>query len=343
MTKENKYQIVELTKDTDDKVWQMRLDFYNQHKRPHEVKYDLLLEFKQKELKNLESLNSYFSCLVLDPENTIASFTANVAGEDAVNQKISASLTLKQDCANRNLFETILKSLRDKIQFELPVSIYTNRVLDQELCHGFNLTADLIADTCLLKREDLDYQVLKEWQEAAEKLNPDLRMCFYPELPEDLFDEYAALFTELENDMPGAENSVPFKITGKFAREVQERAKVNGTLFYRYLAFNAKNQLIAKSNVRLPKRTIEYPYQFMTGVKKEYRGRMIGKWLKSVMYPKIFTDFPEVKGIVSEMRPENAPIKNMNSQIGYKKIGEFCIYLMNKEDFNKWRTNHEIL
>lgn len=339
---ENNYKIIELTKDTDDKFWQMRVDYILANKKPHEDAYKDIVTYQKRVEEIKAEKESYSSSIVLVNDQIVASIVVQVSPDNNKNDEIYLSITLPSTELDTNLLKSALSYTRKRITDDYPVTIAINSLLTPEIRSDFKLKVKTDVDVCLLKRKNLNYALLKEWQQSAEKTNPDLRLEMFTELPESLIDEYSALFTRLLNDMPQPEVPTLYNITGDDTRKGQLANLKDENIIYRLLAFNQENVIVAKSNVRIVKKVAEYPYQFMTGVDAKYRGRGIGSWFKSIMYPMIFEKHPEVKGIISEMRPENKYIQDINALIGYEKIGERGEYVMNKEDFTEWRKN-EIL
>jgi len=338
---ENDYKIIELNKDTDDKFWQMRFDFYNLYKKPNESEFADLEEYKQKFLGEIEKDSTYFHCLVFSNKIHTANFSVYVEKIEEVEKiedkesQIVLTLMNQSQSIDQELWENILDFIKIKIKDQLPLAVNTNFLLDQKMRSIFNLKTKGDVDICILKRENMNYDLLKEWRERAEKQNPDLKLDLVTELPDESIDEFAALFTEFLNDMPKTEIPTIYNVAGNKIRRGQKSNQEAGNIIYRLLAFNKKNRMVGTSNVIIIKKSNKYPYQFMTGVKKELRGQAIGKWFKAVMYPMIFEKHPEVNGIVTEMFPCNKYIQNINSQIGFEKIGERGEYLMSKENFNK--------
>ncbi len=58
--------------------------------------------------------------------------------------------------------------------------------------------------------------------------------------------------------------------------------------------------------------------QLLTGVKKEYRGRGVGKWLKADMLLYIRDNFSETKYIQTDNAISNAPMISINDRMGFK-------------------------
>jgi len=334
------YKIIELTKDIDDKFWQMRIDYILANKKPHEDAYKDLETYKKRVEEIKVEKESYSSSIVLVNDQIVASIVVQVSPDYDKNDEIYLSITLQSTELDTNLLKSALSYTRERIAGDYPVTIAINSLLTPEIRSEFKLKVKLDLDVCLLRREKMNFPLLQEWQATAEKNNSDIRLEMFTQLPEEIIEEYSDLFTKLLKDIPPPEVPTLYNITGDDTRKGQLANLKDENIIYRLLAFNQENVMVAKSNVRIVKKVPEYPYQFMTGVDAKYRGRGIGSWFKSVMYPMIFEKHPEVKGIISEMRPENKYIQDINALIGYEKIGERGEYVMSKEDFNKLKMEN---
>ncbi len=62
--------------------------------------------------------------------------------------------------------------------------------------------------------------------------------------------------------------------------------------------------------------------QGMTGVKEEYRGRGLGKWLKAAMLLKVREEFPQVKVVSTRNASSNAAMLSINDRLGSRSHKE---------------------
>lgn len=80
-----------------------------------------------------------------------------------------------------------------------------------------------------------------------------------------------------------------------------------------------------------------FPYQFMIGVKRSYRGRSLGKWLYASMYKRLFENVDFEKVLVCH-HPDNIPAINISNWIGYKFNYLETIHVLYKQPFAKNET-----
>lgn len=185
--------------------------------------------------------------------------------------------------------------------------------------------------TSELKISEAKRSIIDEWCQSSRKKFDRFRIEFYTDLPKELLDEFCSVFTTLLNDMPANSQLGDFNITPGQVWENQENGKKNKWASYRYLVFNEKNQLIAKTNVAIIKTDPPKMTQYMTGVLKEYRGLGISKWLKAEMFQKLVKDFPTLEKITTATHPNNHPSRELSKKMGYKKTGEIKEYLVERK------------
>ncbi len=187
-----------------------------------------------------------------------------------------------------------------------------------------------ISESFELYIKDAKTDIINHWYENSQEKFKHLRMEFYDELPDELIQEYADVFTELLFDMPPNSELGDYHITAKQIKENQEIGKKANQCSYRYLIFNEEDKLIAKTNIFINKNDPKAVYQYMTGVLRDYRRQGLSKWLKSAMFKKITSDFPELEKIDTTTHPENHASREMSRHMGFQKTGAQKEYLIPK-------------
>ena len=331
----NNYQIIELTAETADKYWQLRYECFTQHRRPTDINYSDSQHCRERLLANREE-RKLFCFMVFSSDELQAIFGFRTGLEEG-QPHLYSQITCVQNQCSGELLSAILSFLNNRESEEYTVHIKINARLEEQQISRFRLKTRVAISTFLANRNDICFNPLNQWRQDAEKQNTGLRIEFHTELPEVVIDEYAEIFNSFWADLPTIDVSLAKNITAEDLRQEQISHQEKGNLVYRWLVFNEENRLVAQTYLEIYKVAPEYIYQCMTGVIKEYRGRGIGKWLKSIMYPMILEKHPEIKGIVTDMQESNSYIQNINRQIGFQPINVGGEYIMNREEFAKWR------
>ncbi len=72
-------------------------------------------------------------------------------------------------------------------------------------------------------------------------------------------------------------------------------------------------------------------YQNMTGIRKQFRGRGLGSWLKVSMIQLLLDKHSEVSIVKTAIHPRNASSQRLNRQLGFRKVGTYKEYIITKE------------
>lgn len=200
---------------------------------------------------------------------------------------------------------------------ELSVVTYNNEL--QQTIEKYTHKVALRGNYYTLNKSEIDVSTLSKYIAEQEIKNSDLSIRFTDIISEDLIEDYCNLFMETMEDMTDVKEDgyVQFIITPEKQRQINESNKKRNLSHFCYMIFNSNNELVAKSNVSVNNSDPRFPYQFMIGVKRPYRGRNLGKWLYASMYKRLFETINFEKALVCH-HPDNAPAINVSKWIGYK-------------------------
>ncbi len=200
---------------------------------------------------------------------------------------------------------------------ELSVVTYNNEL--HQTIEKYTHKVALRGNYYTLNKSEIDVSMLSKYIAEQEIKNSDLSIRFTDIISEDLIEDYCNLFMETMEDMTDVKEDgyVQFIITPEKQRQINESNKKRNLSHFCYMIFNSNNDLVAKSNVSVNNSVPRFPYQFMIGVKRPYRGRNLGKWLYASMYKRLFETINFEKALVCH-HPDNAPAINVSKWIGYK-------------------------
>jgi GNAT superfamily N-acetyltransferase len=167
--------------------------------------------------------------------------------------------------------------------------------------------------------QNINWPELEHWLAQAQKKAPNVRFETVSLIPEDNIEEYSALYTEVINDSPFGTLSRRTKETPESLCQQHaaflEMGISNITVFSR----EESGAISGLTNIIYdPAR----PYKIMqglTGVKKEYRGRELGKILKIKMLFHIRKHHIHAKYIETETSCKNEGMLKINHALGFRK------------------------
>ena len=191
-----------------------------------------------------------------------------------------------------------------------------------------------------LKFDDIDWEMVNEWVNEGPKRSPGTDMKLFTSIHDDIIDEFAKVFTETLNQQPLGDldiNDIIF--TPESIREDEKQMSSLGRTKLTYLTVESDGKISGLTVMLYRSDRKTMVKQLLTGVKQEYRGRGIGKWLKAAMLLKTKEDYPEVKIVTTDIATENKPMLSINDRLGYKIHKESISAQLKREDLEKYLEN----
>jgi len=235
------------------------------------------------------------------------------------NEQYKLNITLCDLPIDELMLKAINQLVQEKLDQHGEIVVVTYNYELNELINQYNNKASLRANYYTLKKEDIDIDMLNKSIKELEVKNSDLSIKYTDIISEDYIKQYCDLFTETMEDMPDVmeEGYVQYIINPEKQRQVNESNKKRNITHNCYMIFNSNNEMIAKSNVSVNNNDTRFPYQFMIGVKRSYRGRNLGKWLYASMYKRLFETVNFDRVLVCH-HPTNKHAINVSEWVGYK-------------------------
>lgn len=200
---------------------------------------------------------------------------------------------------------------------EIAVVTYNHEL--EALIETYSRKVHLNAGAYTLQKDDVDIDMLSQSIAAYQAKNPDLHMVYTDVISEEHMEQYCNLFMETAADMPDEKEAgyVRYVITPEKRRELNAANIEEDFAHHCCMIFNADNEMIAQSNVSVNNGDPRFPYQFLIGVRRQYRGRSLGKWLYAAMYQRLAEQVAFEKVLVHH-HPENAAAIHVSKWVGYQ-------------------------
>lgn len=248
------------------------------------------------------------------------------SGAGTSDERVLLRLHMKKNIFSLELSRMILSKAREYLidvdHFYLITYTDKQKMLAKNL-HGklYNQTEHYI-----LMKNDIDRDFIRETSDTIAKKNPDLELRFCKMIADDYIHDYCALFRELMQDNPG---DIHEDISIEDIKLYNEKAKQSGGLIYSYLLFDINDNIIGMTNVWITSRSNPVRlYQFMTGIKRDYRGRDLALYMKAVMLIRLLKDFSDFSYIEADNHPDNLHIIDINRRLGYKLKSKYDEYII---------------
>ncbi len=173
-----------------------------------------------------------------------------------------------------------------------------------------------------LYMDEIDWNLMTKWKDEglkrAEKEGISLQM--FKDCPEEIIEEYTTLFTEVINLVPFEDLEwSPSAETPKSRRVREESLRKVDYNWYTLITKEKDGTISGLTEIQQSKHRPHRINQELTGVKPEYRGRGLGKWLKAEMLFFIKKELPETIFIQTGNAEVNAPMLSINEKMGFKR------------------------
>ncbi|MCG3220048.1 MAG: GNAT family N-acetyltransferase [Candidatus Heimdallarchaeota archaeon] len=193
-----------------------------------------------------------------------------------------------------------------------------------------------------LQLEDVDWSMVEQWENEGQEHSPQTSLVQLDSIPEDIIEQFNKVYTEIHNQQPWEDlEEVAIKFSPEFFRHRVRVFKETGALWVVFLTMEEDGKISGLTEMIYGPSFRKLITQELTGVKQEYRGRGLGKWLKAAMLLKIKEDFPEVTTIRTENATTNAPMLYINERLGFKFFRESIEAHITLEKLNQYLKSKE--
>ncbi|MCK5141382.1 MAG: GNAT family N-acetyltransferase, partial [Candidatus Heimdallarchaeota archaeon] len=197
-------------------------------------------------------------------------------------------LDVEKEYRKKGIGSEALKVLIEKAKEDK----YVNTLLvDVNLDSGHKFCKKLGGDVALeaaenrLHIKEVNWSMIEQWKNDGDKIatQEGVSMHFFTECPEDILAEYVDIYTETINQQPLGEVDMEMRVTTESRRLQEEQLKKQGLKWFTKITREKDSKISGLTEFLQIPEMPERIMQLLTGVKKEYRGRGLGKWLKADM------------------------------------------------------------
>ncbi len=224
----------------------------------------------------------------------------------------------KKGIGSKALKVLIEKAKEDKHVDTLLVDV--NLDSGHQFCKKLGGEVALEAAENRLHMEAVNWEMIEKWKSEGDKIaeKEGVTIHSFTDCPEEILKEYVNIYTETINQQPLGEIELEMRVTHESRRMQEEQIKQQGLKWYSKITKEKDGTISGLTEFLQIPEMPERIMQLLTGVKQEYRGRGLGKWLKADMLLFIRDNFPDTKYIQTDNAISNAPMISINDRMGYK-------------------------
>lgn len=187
-----------------------------------------------------------------------------------------------------------------------------------------------------LRISEVPWDMIKEWNTEGEKLLENgVKVLFFEECPENILNEYVAVYKETMNQQPLGDYDGEIAITPESRRLDEKRNKEQGISWFTMATKEKDGKISGMTEMFYHPQVGHKAFQNLTGVQENYRGRGIGKWLKAKMLLWITEKYPDVTYITTGNDTTNKPMLSINDRMGFKEFESGSSYSFKLEELSK--------
>ncbi len=177
--------------------------------------------------------------------------------------------------------------------------------------------------------------MLRTWVEEGPTRASGVTLQEFNILPDDIAEEYMAVYTETMNQQPLGELDFEMRETVESRRVQEKRLDDLGLVWSTLISREADGAISGLTELIYNPTTSHKASQNLTGVKQEYRGRGLGKWLKAELLLRFRERYPTIRYISTGNADANAPMLSINQRMGFKRFKTDKTYTFETEDLIK--------
>lgn len=173
------------------------------------------------------------------------------------------------------------------------------------------------------KFEDVNWDMIENWKDEGEKINPETQLRIYDTFPEEIIEEFSKTFTKTHEQIPRGDLQIrDMEYTPEYLKESYEKGVKMGKERLTGVALEKSGEIAGFSYLLYSKTREPIIDQGITAVLQEHRGKKLGKWLKAAMLLEAKSRYPNISQVYTDIATSNAPMLSINERIGFKLYKE---------------------
>ena len=266
------------------------------------------------------------------------SFNTEIAPTYQANKHVAfVYLSIDKKYRGRGIGTKFLKTIVTKVREEGKTVLHIDALLESgnSFCKKLGGSAALEEEESRLNIADVNWEMVNNWREEGARRAKGVKIERFEVVSEKDIDEYCRIHNEIENQVPLGEIEWTFNETPKTRRNREKRYKNLGATWTTFISREKDGTISGLTETLYFSDRPTILDQLLTGVKEEYRGRGLGKWLKAEMLTYIKEKFPKVKVVATGFAITNAPMIAINKKLGFKNSNSWVTYKFQIEELHK--------
>jgi GNAT superfamily N-acetyltransferase len=168
-----------------------------------------------------------------------------------------------------------------------------------------------------LALDAVDWDLMQRWREQGSRRAEGVSLESFFRVPERDIEAFCGLFTETWNQAPTAESGA-FQLTAGSRRSFEEHFAEQGYDWTTLITREPEGAISGLTEVFYLPEEAHRIEQGLTGVRRQYRGRGLGKWLKAEMLFHIQANYPTARFVDTSNATDTAAMLSINERMGFR-------------------------
>ena len=166
----------------------------------------------------------------------------------------------------------------------------------------------------------IDWNLINKWIEDGKGRNPGVILSLHNRIPDDLIEEFCEIYNITSDQEPSGELEEQYVETSESRRVMEVRFKELNQELLTIITQEQDMKISSLTEILFDPNAEYQASQLLTGVKEEYRGKGLGKWIKASMLNHLKENYPTIKFVRTGNADLNAPMRSINDRLGFKTI-----------------------
>ena len=340
-----KYEIKTFNpKETSDNLWNNYYQYQEtifREENPKDVLPDRALD--KSFMLNFSPTYDIYRWLIFSEDSTVIGkgtlWFQNEKSPDyeGVKNKTYLYISIAKDFRRKGLATHLLKILLAKATSLGKSIIRTEISSDTGVAFCHHLDGKVVANRARnrLYMNEVNWELMDQWRKAAQKQAPNVKIELFDDVPKKDLVEYCTLYTEVMNQAPAEDLAGEMLITPKIREFDEQFYKEKGVIWSTIITRETDVTISGLTEIFHHPNNPHEVEQELTGVRKEYRSRGLGKWLKAEMLFHIKNHFPTVEYVETGNNDRNTAMLSINTRMGFKRHKNETFFEFDINDLRK--------
>ena len=182
--------------------------------------------------------------------------------------------------------------------------------------------------------DQLDWELMQRWVERGQANNPDVELMRLEHLPAaDLLATFCDLHAHINRLQPRDDvEGISYTLTPDEFMKVTRRLEEQKIERLIICTRHPDGTLSGMTDFYYHQAKPTHASVGLTGVRQEYQGHGLGKWLKAAMMLDIHARYPEVSYVDTNNFNNNGPMLSINDRMGFKLFEQFVFYKIRTDE-----------